>query len=520
MKTRIISLMAAALCFTLLSCEKTEEPQGGGNTTGGNFEVTATTNTSDATVVDLNDENPDETAITFKWSTGSNFGTGNAITYKFEIAPEDKEYSEGYSEDLGRSIYERSFTVSSLNTYLRTNLLSMDGVEVTYKVRISAVVAGSDVDQSGEVKFTATTYEPVVHELYMIGDATTAGWTATAAVAMEYAGDGVFTWSGLLNSGSVKFLSTNKDYWPGYVAKGPVSADDYVAVPADGAKGLALQYFEKEPPKEDNADLKFRLAKTSGYNVTVNLSDAENPTVDFEPYEITGPDMDVYLITMGETNEYHLMTKDALNPSIYRYNGNLPAGNFIFGQDENSLTNLYTAVENYEFTFETSTGQEATPIQFVGSNPEYFWTIPQSFDGKFFKISINTDSDNGQMTAWQFEPYEKLYMMGDATPASNGWDMGVVQGDSNCWLMPTAEDPYVYTWEGTLNSGELKFSCDLQSDWAGYWVRATEPDMAFTTGADQPVLFNASTSSDYKWRVTGGSYKITIDLKAETITIE
>ena len=63
MKTRIISLMAAALCFTLLSCEKTEEPQGGGNTTGGNFEVTATTNTSDATVVDLNDENSDETAL-------------------------------------------------------------------------------------------------------------------------------------------------------------------------------------------------------------------------------------------------------------------------------------------------------------------------------------------------------------------------------------------------------------------------------------------------------------------------
>ena len=97
------------------------------------------------------------------------------------------------------------------------------------------------------------TYEPVVHELYMIGDATTAGWTATAAVAMEYAGDGVFTWSGLLNSGSVKFLSTNKDYWPGYVAKGPFSAEDYVAVPADGAKGLALQYFEKEPPRKRRA---------------------------------------------------------------------------------------------------------------------------------------------------------------------------------------------------------------------------------------------------------------------------
>ena len=46
MKTRIISLMAAALCFTLLSCEKTEEPQGGGNTTGGNLEVIGPTYTS------------------------------------------------------------------------------------------------------------------------------------------------------------------------------------------------------------------------------------------------------------------------------------------------------------------------------------------------------------------------------------------------------------------------------------------------------------------------------------------
>ena len=41
-----------------------------------------------------------------------------------------------------------------------------------------------------------------------------------------------------------------------------------------------------------------------------------------------------------------------------------------------------------------------------------------------------------------------IYMVGDATPA--GWTIG------DATPMQTTDNPYVFTWKGTLNAGELK----------------------------------------------------------------
>ena len=50
-----------------------------------------------------------------------------------------------------------------------------------------------------------------------------------------------------------------------------------------------------------------------------------------------------------------------------------------------------------------------------------------------------------------------LYMVGDATP--NGWSI-----DSPTPLTATEEDPLVFTWEGSLNAGEMKL-CLTKGSW-------------------------------------------------------
>ena len=85
--------------------------------------------------------------------------------------------------------------------------------------------------------------------------------------------------------------------------------------------------------------------------------------------------------------------------------------------------------------------------------------------------------------------------------------------------LKSADNPYVFTWTGVLKDGELKFSCDLQKDWNGYWSKATRADEPFTNLNNSRCLLETG-GNDYKWNVTAGTYTITIDTLYETITIE
>ena len=118
------------------------------------------------------------------------------------------------------------------------------------------------------------------------------------------------------------------------------------------------------------------------------------------------------------------------------------------------------------------------------------------------------------------EPYETLYLIGSATAA--GWTL-----PSTLAMTKTSE--YVQEWEGPLNKGELKFTCDNQSDWMGAWYLASEGNKA-PTGGVEPIVFldknNTQTGQmglkefDQKWNISeAGNYKITLDQLNETVII-
>ena len=99
--------------------------------------------------------------------------------------------------------------------------------------------------------------------------------------------------------------------------------------------------------------------------------------------------------------------------------------------------------------------------------------------------------------------------------------------------MTATDNPYVFTWTGNLNEGEMKFSCDKQSDWNGAWFLASKGNME-PTGVEEQMLFVDKSSDackaqyldvnigdvDQKWKITSaGSYTITLDQLHETVTI-
>lgn len=146
--------------------------------------------------------------------------------------------------------------------------------------------------------------------------------------------------------------------------------------------------------------------------------------------------------------------------------------------------------------------------------------------GKPYKVWFYTGKGKEKMLMRPFTPYAGLYLVGEATP--NGWSL-----DNATPMTKSVDSPCIFTWSGTLKTGEMKISCDKQTDWNGDWFMA-DKDGKTPTGEVETALFvtksDAELSSmypdadlgglDYKWNIQeAGSYQITIDQLKETISI-
>ena len=100
-----------------------------------------------------------------------------------------------------------------------------------------------------------------------------------------------------------------------------------------------------------------------------------------------------------------------------------------------------------------------------------------------------------------------LYMVGDATP--NGWSI-----DTPTPFEATADDELVFSWEGSLNTGELKL-CLTTGSWDAGFIRpmANGEEIGREEIVDAEFQMHAG-DPDEKWRVTeAGKYLLTFDLR-------
>ena len=105
-----------------------------------------------------------------------------------------------------------------------------------------------------------------------------------------------------------------------------------------------------------------------------------------------------------------------------------------------------------------------------------------------------------------------LYMVGDATP--NGWSI-----DNPTPLEATADAPLVFTWEGTLNTGELKL-CLTPGSWDAPFIRPVDNGTEIGTAPiDNATFAMHAGDPDNKWKVTeAGVYRLTFNLRNWTMS--
>ena len=457
--------------------------------------------TANQTAEVLNEANHAGEAITLNWTTGTNYGKNCRIYYTLEIAPAGSDFANAYvAVDNETQVYSWTANQENLNALLLDKFGGKEGQTVALDARVTACVSDADA-QISTISFSATPYTPVTSTLYLVGDATPNGWDAGHATEMKRTDNGKFTWEGNLNVGSFKFLTTLGEWIPSY------NKD------IDGSLILRSSF--------DEPDEQWQITESHYYKVTVNLLTKEMTYVQTEG---EAPRFDnLYFVGNPTSWGFVKMHKDPLDQFLFRYGRYFEQGNggeFKFGTSEGAWENMLKATQaNAPYT--------ETSMSFVaGYDPDNKWFLQDNETGKAYKICVDIRTDKERMMMREFIPYEMIYLVGDATP--NGWDLG------NATAMMATDSPYIFTWTGTLTSGEIKFSCDKKSDWNGAWLMNANGNGVEPTGDIEQALF-IDKSDDYlknqyldinigdvgnKWRImSAGTYTITVNQLEETVSI-
>ena len=492
----IYSLLALAfigIAFSACSDQDYDELDKGRN------QLTLTVDQTQSALVETNHAGD---AIALNWTTGNNYGTGNRICYRLELAKAGTDFANPYlCVDEQTEVYTWNANVENLNNIVLDKLGGTVGAPIEIEARVTAIVSGSDEIQTATVPFSVTPYKPVTSTLYIIGSAAPDGWNADKASEMMRTTNGFFTWEGKLNSGDLKFITTLGQFLPSYNR---------------GTHGETVLRTSDDQPDE-----KWTIDETHDYKVTIDLFAS---TVSIEKIDGLSPAFDqLFFVGNASGWSFEPMTQDAIDPFLFRMGRHFDqgvGGEFKFGTSDGSWENMYKATqENAPYT-------DRSLVFISGYDPDNKWFLQDSETGKAYKICLDIRSGKERMMMSEFSPYDMIYLVGDATP--NGWDL------SNATPMTATESPYVFTWTGKLNAGELKFSCDKQSDWYGAWFMATTSGAAPKGTTEHTLFINKSDDAfkaqyisnnvgdiDNKWKIaSSGTYTITLDQLKETVTIK
>ena len=140
-----------------------------------------------------------------------------------------------------------------------------------------------------------------------------------------------------------------------------------------------------------------------------------------------------------------------------------------------------------------------------------------------YQVSVLVKDVNNHATTLNFRllltsaatpAFTYLGLVGDATPA--GWNPG-----GSTAFVRDAANPFVFTYQGPLNAGEIKIATFL-GDWCdGQWLNAAVADQAITSASY--IVTNGCDGPDNKWRVqaaAAGNYLVTVNLAEETIVFQ
>ncbi len=351
--------------------------------------------------------------------------------------------------------------------------------------------------------------------LYMVGDATPAGWSIDNPTVFTASDEDplVFTWEGSLKAGEVKLCLTTGSWDAAFIR--PLSDQD--AISKTNITGATFQMHSGDP------DEKWRVTDAGDYLLTFDL---RNWTMSTEYLrEPAAP-----VITPIESEALYIVgdatpagwSIDSPTPTekksayVYEWEGQLNAGEM----------KACTQTGDWGVSFVRPSfggckigkdGVEDNTIVYT-TDPDDKWQITEA---GIYHLTFNL-KDYTFTAVWVSEiksdktPIESstLYMIGDATPG--GWSM-----DAATPFTQSADNKYIFTWEGTLVEGSMKACLEPDGTFSCPFLRPSTAGVEISSAGVAASDFVYTTSPDDQWKITeAGTYRITFDLENYTIKAE
>jgi hypothetical protein len=414
----------------------------------------------------LNQKDINNVAIDLTWTTGTNHGTEASISYNLQVDKKGNGFSNPINLDLGKGIYINSFYVGALNDSLLTHWGVTTGTATDLEARVIATVYSDPVvkDVSNIITISVTPYQPVSKTLYLFGSASPKGTDLNNALPLTAQSDPtVFVYQGVLNVGSLKFITTPGQILPSY-NKGNSDSQLILRTVAGQADNL------------------FNITETTVYKVTVSLLDLTVTInkADLPPYST------IYMVGDASPNGWDIanatpLIQNTTNPFIFTYRGVMQVGDFKFPVNRNTDWGQ----DMYERTDDTH-----MYLHHGGASDDSKWSITKK---GYYTITLNL-MDNS-ISIYR----EKLYMVGDATPI--GWTI-----TSAIQMTEDATDGCIFTYTGPMVAGQFKFPVNQNSDWG--------QDMYMRTDDTHMYRHIGGQADDNKWSITAaGNYVIIANIE-------
>ena len=422
-------------------------------------------------------------ALQITWTSGTNQGTGAAISYFVEMDLKGNDFQGGIKYDIGKTDSRViSFTNKELTDTLMHYFPTIPLEQYSeFEIRVTATVAAASVPtQVSPVKSVKIApYKWRVLNLYIIGDATPNGWDNQLATIMSSDYDNIahFTWQGMLNKGEIKFNAQLGDWYPCYVR--------------DNDDPTKMHYREKE---EDYPDNKWVIEEAGNYFIDVNLDEL---TVSFTNLDGEVPFTELYLV--GEAAPTAIKLEQSSDDSfIFTYNGALSAGTLLI-----STTTATSGCAGYQLLDSNGLGSTGILLLSDLGTASNQWNIPAAN-----KYSVKLDLRNNRLQIDEHEGYEHVRIMGSAAPGGWSWD-NIIE------MQRDASNPNVFRYEGFLSAGELKFPLEIDHSFGGDFILAPQANCAISENG----TYFIGNQPDNKWIISeAGNYRITIDVENETIS--
>ena len=416
----------------------------------------------------------DKSVLELSWTPASNHGTGSGIAYTIEVDRKGNQFAGGFRIQIGRTS-NRSLSMGhkELADSLRKAFPTMKAE--TYDVfewRVRATVLKTGEEQWSNVAvLTAKWNENIITDLYL-------AWGTEKEQQTEMTMDpehfSIFTWSGFLQPCSLRLHLSEKDSLPCFVS--------------DKNDMTGMHYRTSATDEEGQP---WEIIVPGYYRITADVR-TQSISIRGELFMIGGAtpngwDLSKALVmSPDDTNFYRFSWTGMLNEGDLKLPVTrmdfLPA--FVADTADVGKMVLQTSYESY---------------------PDSKWTIP--YNGEY-EIEADIRQKTISIRALT-EPEVRghVYMLGDAAPCGWSWD-AIIELSHTDWN--------IFSWEGALSAGQIKFPTEINSDWSGEMIYAPVANCAPSPSGTFEIR---AGGDDNKWLITDpGEYQIRINFNDTTIS--